>query len=189
MIRRTAFNLIILLLATRPAGSAIAGSAPKSADELAVASVVPLGMEALLAKNHKQPFAIYASFEGVPAPENVAGLPRTNFRPVLSFRVTASTMSAIADPSPPVVFESSMGTPELIRSLRFRLRFNVGGLQTQRLGPDAVRMIGVPADVPYGERIYRVSFRLPLEPSSVRMVLEVLTENGELLCKFPLALD
>jgi hypothetical protein len=45
-------------------------------------------------------------------------------------------------------------------------------------------MIGVPADVPYDERVYRINFALDKLPITDRCVLEVLSPTGERLTKF-----
>ena len=49
-------------------------------------------------------------------------------------------------------------------------------------------MIGVPDDVPYNERVYRVAFEIGSVPTDRRMLLEVLTPQGERICKFHLDL-
>jgi hypothetical protein len=49
-------------------------------------------------------------------------------------------------------------------------------------------LIGVPADIAYKERIYRVSVNLPRVPMSDRVVLEVFAPDGERICKFHLDL-
>jgi hypothetical protein len=91
------------------------------------------------------------------------------------------------DPPDPV--ETDVDTSELIKSLQFRLRINNGGLKTERIEPLEARLIGVPADVPYGERIYRVTFQMPPLSTDARLVLEVLAPNGELLSKFSVVLN
>jgi ubiquitin-protein ligase len=58
----------------------------------------------------------------------------------------------------------------------------------KELEPLSVKIIGVPADTPYDERIYRVSFELPNIPVDDRIVLNVLSPNGECLSKFHLQL-
>ena len=50
-------------------------------------------------------------------------------------------------------------------------------------------MIGVPADVPYDERVYRVNFDLPdNEPVTERFVLEVIRPRGERLARLHFSL-
>jgi hypothetical protein len=62
------------------------------------------------------------------------------------------------------------------------------GLRQTIVEPAAVKMIGVPDDMPYDERIYRVAFDLGDVSLDDRIVLEVLTPSGERLCKFHLDL-
>jgi hypothetical protein len=162
------------------------------------AATAPLGMESLTPGPHGQPFAIYASAEGVELSRlqlrwmfgaKAAGQPEltTTFPTRLSFRVTATTFGVTEDGTPPAMIDSDEDVAKLLASLQFRLRVSEGGLRTERLAPADVHMIGVPADVPYGERIYRVTFQSKPLPASTRMVLEVSAADGELLCKFPLA--
>jgi hypothetical protein len=72
-------------------------------------------------------------------------------------------------------------------NLRFELKV-FAGLRKRELQPLAVKLIGVPADLPYDERIYRVSFELPNIPVEERIVLNVMTPSGECLSKFHLDL-
>jgi hypothetical protein len=49
-----------------------------------------------------------------------------------------------------------------------------------------VKLVGMPMDVPYDERIYRVSFDLGEVPLADRIVLEVLSPREERLTRFHL---
>lgn len=153
----------------------------------------PLGMEAFQPRPKGQMFAVYALAEGIDedsmrrAKTAVAERPVDAFPASLSFRVTASTLTIASDVRP-AAFPSTRDTAELISQLQFRLRISHGALDTERLEPANVRMIGMPAEIPYGERIYRVTFQPQPFESSDRLVLEVISPEGELLCKFPLAL-
>jgi len=199
-VKRALFSALtsLLVVAIAAAASSTARSGKESEKER-VANTAPIGMESLLPRPHGQAFAIYASVEGADllrpqalampqssdasAPE--ASQPGSAGR--LSFRVTATTLGVQPDAASSARFDSDLETAELLRSLHFRLRISQGGLKVERLQPADVRMIGVPADVPYGERIYRVIFQSAPLPASTRMVLEVTAPNGELLCKFPVA--
>jgi hypothetical protein len=46
-------------------------------------------------------------------------------------------------------------------------------------------MIGVPADVPSDERIYRITLNNVRLPITDRLVVEILTPQGEVLTHFP----
>ena len=89
----------------------------------------------------------------------VAEFPRT-----LEFRVTASARdvraSLLESVSP---FQSSAPLNDFLLGLHFRLLV-YRGLDITRIEPVTVRNLGVPDDVPYDERIYRVSFELPPVP-------------------------
>lgn len=187
----TSFFLLILVAALCLPNLIAAGKDESPA-------TVPLGMESLLPRPHGQPFAIYASAEGmgltrlqnVPAAANSLTDQQARrlafFPSPLSFRVTATTLGLSAtDEEQAAKFDSGVGTEELLAALQFRLRVYRGGLRTDRLEPADVHMIGVPADVPYGERIYRVTFNSEPLPATDRLVLEVSAPSGELLCKFP----
>jgi hypothetical protein len=153
-------------------------------------------MELLSPRPHGSTFAVYASavwpHQGLRAVHSAASLlPQgdgsASDAVLLKFRVTATTLGIDGDSEPPASFDTNLKTEDLLKSLHFRLRVNLGGLDSERLQPAEVRLIGVPADVPYGERIYRVVFRLPVSSNGERAVLEVLAADGELLCKFPIA--
>ena len=62
------------------------------------------------------------------------------------------------------------------------------GLRQIVVQPDSVEMIGMPGEVPYDERIYRVAVDLENIPLTNRVVLEVRDPDGERICKFHLDL-
>src|ERR1700727_565958 len=88
-----------------------------------------------------------------------------------SFRVTASLRKILLDgPAATVNIE---GDPhELLLNLKFRVRA-YHGLQAHEIAPDSIEMIGMPADVPYDERVYRINMNVANLPVSDRMVIEV----------------
>ena len=70
-----------------------------------------------------------------------------------------------------------------------RLQFRVKifrALQVTVLQPKLVKLVGIPGDVSYDERIYRVSFDLGEVPVADRIVLEVLSPAGHRLTRFHL---
>jgi hypothetical protein len=69
--------------------------------------------------------------------------------------------------------------------LRFRLKIFKRHPRHRTREPKVVSVIGVPADVPYDERVYRVSFKLDRIPLKHRIVLE-LSPGGERISKFHL---
>ena len=46
-------------------------------------------------------------------------------------------------------------------------------------------MIGVPADVPYDERVYRINVDTGNLPITDRVIVEIFSPQGELLTHFP----
>lgn len=99
-----------------------------------------------------------------------------------SFRITASLRKLIVDePS------DSVTTHEDPRALLLKLRFRLrayNGLEVREIQPESVQLIGVPADVQYDERVYRVSFNVGKLPVTERCVLEVLAPDGTRLTRF-----
>ena len=99
-----------------------------------------------------------------------------------SFRVTASLRKAFLDG--PVATINLPGDPnDLLLKLKFRIRV-YHGLDVNELSPESVEMIGMPADVPYDERVYRVHMTVGNFPVSDRLILEVLTPQDEVLTHF-----
>jgi hypothetical protein len=113
---------------------------------------------------------------------NADGQPLTTFPEHFSFRVTASLRKTVLlDPTATI---STDQTPQnLLLKLKFQLKA-YHGLQARVIEPESVQMIGVPADVPYDERVYRINFALDKLPITDRCVLEVLSPTGERLTKF-----
>ena len=80
--------------------------------------------------------------------------------------------------------------PENCHEFMTKLRYRVAifhGLEERILQPRSIDEIGMPDDISYDERIYRIGFdigsRVPVED---RIVLEVLSSSGERLGKFHL---
>ena len=80
-----------------------------------------------------------------------------------------------------------MNAQQLAAGLRFQLkRFHE--IQSQTFAPVSQEMIGVPATIPYDERIYRIEFRIPKVRLEDRFALEVVDANGSRVAKFPVYL-
>lgn len=109
------------------------------------------------------------------------GTPIRQFPHHFSFRVTASLKKAADGPVTTINFP---GNPnDLLLKLKFRIRI-YHGLDVNELSPESVEMIGMPVDLPYDERVYRVHMNLGNFPVSDRLVLEVLTPQDEVLTHF-----
>ncbi len=162
-------------------------------------SLVPLGSEAFSLPPGKTVLTILASAEN---PQfagwrselyqqhrslvDAAGRPVRYYPDHVDFRVTLSTRAHMIGDEP---FPINTGMPlnDYLQKVSFRMKV-FHGLR-QRIVPAAsVAMIGVPADIPSEERIYRVSFDLGEISMRDRIVLEVLSPTGERLCKFHLDL-
>jgi hypothetical protein len=100
-----------------------------------------------------------------------------------SFRITASLKKIFIEGP-----DSSVDVPgdpqELLLNLKFRVRA-YNGLQAREIVPQSVEMIGVPADVPYDERVYRINVDTGNLPITDRVIVEILSPQGELLTHFP----
>ncbi len=109
-----------------------------------------------------------------------------NYPEQISFRVTASYRARFLDASPLPISASGDANDYLLR-LQFRAVI-FDGLRQTVVQPESVEMIGVPEDVPYDERVWRVAVKLPHIPLRDRVVLEVRDGDGERICKFHLDL-
>lgn len=115
------------------------------------------------------------------------GAPLERFPQHFSFRVTASLRKMLLE-DPGSVLETDDEPSELLLNLQFRLKA-YDGLQMRVIEPAFSGMIGVPEDIPYDERIYRVTFDLPRdEPLTERFVLEVIAPKGERLARLHFSL-
>lgn len=101
------------------------------------------------------------------------------------FRVTASFRTALID-MPPFLVTTREGENDYLLNLKFRLVV-FHGLQ-QTLLHSSVEMIGVPAEMPYDERVYRITTDLSGISVADRVVLYVLDPSGARLTKFHLDL-
>jgi hypothetical protein len=159
-------------------------------------STMPLGSDSFLLKGHKPGILLmataitpeldgwrkitYAHHKYVLARD---GSQPQNFPGEVQFRVTASARGDVPAESDPLTVSSDLPLNDYLLGLRFRLRV-FHALRVQVIKPLEVHLVGVPADVPYDERVYRVSFRLPRVPVQDRILLEVLSPDGERLARF-----
>jgi hypothetical protein len=103
-----------------------------------------------------------------------------------SFRITASLKKVFLDE--PV---TSIALPDDPRELLLKLKFRVRvyhGLEVREIVPQSIEMIGVPADVPSDERIYRININAEKLPVTDRLVVQILSPRGEPLSHFPFSL-
>jgi len=115
------------------------------------------------------------------------GAPMQSFPRHFSFRVTASLRKTLLE-EPGSVLKTEEEPSQLLVKLRFRLKA-YDGLHMRVIEPASTAMIGVPADIPYDERVYRVTFDLPNdEPLTERFVLEVIAPKDERLARLHFSL-
>jgi len=100
-----------------------------------------------------------------------------------SFRITASLRKMLID-RPVASVDVSDEPHKLLLNLKFRIRA-YNALEAHEIVPESVEMIGMPADVPYDERVYRINVNNVDLPITARLVVEVLTPQGELITHFP----
>lgn len=105
-----------------------------------------------------------------------------HFPRFLNFRLTASLRKELLDSSS----DGSVTTQnprQFLLKLGFVLK-GYDGLLSYELHPQSVQLIGVPADIPYDERVFRVSFDVGSRSISDRFVLEVLSPEGTRIARF-----
>ncbi|HEX2330489.1 MAG TPA: hypothetical protein VHN74_17325 [Candidatus Angelobacter sp.] len=103
-----------------------------------------------------------------------------------SIRVTASLRKTLTE-SPEFTAHTDQSPEEFLLRLKFRLRA-FDGLDHSTIEPRSVTMIGMPADLPYDERIYKLSYDVGEWPVSSRFLLEVYSPNGEKIGRFTFGL-
>ena len=162
-------------------------------------SVVPLGVETFKLEPESQTVNLLASAES-PVFEGMRLLGHGRTRVVLAsdgthlnryprevtFRVTASANGKALDDRP-IPVETATDLNQYLLSLRFRLKV-FRGLEFREFEPLRVEQVGVPSDVPYSERVYRLLFDLKDVSVDERILLEVYDSSGERLTRFHLEL-
>jgi hypothetical protein len=190
------------MLASVPCGTLLAGAAQDSQDVVTeFHSIVPLGMEPILLEPGHQPIALFVSaespqFEGVkrigdaPGAALVRADQRVRHYPSqIAFRITATQRFALVPlGDKPFPIETNVALNDFLLNMHYELKI-FRGLESRTLEPAAVKVIGIPADVPSNERIFRVLFNIDQVPIADRIVLEVLTPDGDRMCKFHLDLN
>ena len=111
------------------------------------------------------------------------GVPLKHFPRDFSFRITASLRKTVLEPP-----ESTIVTGEEPRQFLLKLGFRLkiyDGLDMREVEPKTVTLIGVPSDIAYDERVFRLTFDVGGElPLSDRLILEALSPQGESLTHF-----
>ncbi len=165
-------------------------------------SQIPLGAERIELRPSKRSLYLLATaespyFEGWHGPEEGRLLFTSNGSKVqaypqqIRFRLTATAMRPdmlTLDDSYGTLSMSDSAVNEYLLNLRFGMII-FHGLEQESLPPQYVRLIGMPAEIVYDERIFDIGFELPHQVSIYdRIVLEVLSSTGYRVCKFHLDL-
>jgi hypothetical protein len=179
--------------------AAVAISAQVRGTPVAVNGRVPLGIETFRLEPAKRDFYLMASAEnpmfvgmrrvtGGDREEllNANGKAVTVYPERVQFRLTASSRAKLLDDKP-FDTNSPLTLDQLLDQLRFRLKV-FHGLTFRYIEPAFVEDVGMPRNMPYDERIYRIGFDMGKIPIQDRVVMEVLTPSGQRLCKFHLDL-
>jgi len=160
-------------------------------------SRIPLGYDALLLHPARLGVQILASaevpeFEGWTLTErgNKVVLLDSSARPVrllpksITFRVTVGTRDKFGD-SNPMPTDCAKTLNDFLLDMHFQLQV-FRGMEMRQLEPVKTWMIGVPADEPSDERVYRSAFKVEDVRPDDRIVLLVTDSSGARLTKFHL---
>lgn len=166
--------------------------------EWAFNSTIPLGTDLLLLEPSKLQVALMASAESeqfkswklIEQDEKhkvilADGEPVKKMPSHVVFRITAGTKDKLTDtPGYPVPTQANLN--DFLLGLRFRVKV-FRGLDVRSIEPQEVKLIGMPADETYNERIFRASFDLGDVSIEDRVVLEVIDGNtNQRISKFHL---
>ena len=114
------------------------------------------------------------------------GVPVEHFPRHFSFRVTATLRKLILEP-PERIIDIEEEPQQFLLHLQFRLKA-YNGLRMHLIEPESVTLIGVPQDIAYDERVFRIQFDVDELPVTERVVLEAVSPQGETLSHFPFGL-
>jgi len=161
-------------------------------------STIPLGTDLLVLRPSKLQVALMASAESEQfkswrlIEENdkrrvidADGQPVKKMPSRVTFRITAGTKDKLTDtPGYPIETETNLNN--FLLKLRFRVKI-FRGVDARIIEPHEVKMIGIPADEPYNERIFRAAFDLGDVNIDERVVLEVIDgDTNQRISKFHL---
>jgi len=163
-------------------------------------SIVPLGIERIRLQPGGHEINLIASaesrsFEGLQKVDQsnhlvligASGSKVHEYPGEISFRLTASRLDKLKDDEPPWEIETNQDVGAFLLGLHLRLKI-FRGVDAYELEPDEAELIGMPATIPYDERIYRATFHLEHVPAEARIVLEVFDADGDRITRFHLEL-
>jgi hypothetical protein len=104
----------------------------------------------------------------------------------LTLRISVGNKTRV-EGTKPLELDTAYSAQELAKNLHFRLRV-YDGLEYRQIEPASAKIIGVPADVPYDERIYLVEFLLDKVPVDNRLMIEVLDPKDTRVTRFSISM-
>jgi hypothetical protein len=110
----------------------------------------------------------------------------THYPEKMKLRITIGNKTTL-NQQKPFEYDTDLTAEELAKQAHFRLRI-YKGLEYRMVEPESVKMIGMPNDVPYNERIYMVDFPLKNVPIEDRLMIEVLDPHNQRLAKFTISM-
>lgn len=120
--------------------------------------------------------------EGKKVVQDGKGNEITKYPDDLMFRFTISSMVPRVEKDP-LPYDTKVGSGEFMAGIKFKLhRFE--GMDDKEYDPISAQLIGVPSNVPYNERIYKVKFDTAQFSIDDRLMLEVIAADGSRLGKF-----
>lgn len=192
-------RLLVLMPLVLLCSSLLAGPVPGSNNSAGLHSAMPAGYDIVALKPSNVTLSLMALIEcpelegaqHVSAGTNAKiisadGEPMVTFPHHFSFRITASLRKTVLDP-PLNAINVADDPNDLLLKLRFRIKA-YHGLQIRDVVADSVELIGMPADVPYDERVYRINVDIDDASITDRFVIDILTPEGELVTHFPFTL-
>lgn len=158
---------------------------------------IPLGSEALVLEPSHRAIQVLATaeapqFEGWklegrrsnPMLLDVSDKPVKELPRTIDFRVTLSARDKILD-SNPLPIESDKNVNDFLLDIHFQLQV-FRGMDMREVRPVTITIIGIPADEPSDERIYRVRFDVGNARPDDRIVLLITDGSGKRISKFHL---
>lgn len=116
--------------------------------------------------------------------KTATGIPVKNYPREVSFRISVSERGGFLVIDSPLLVETHGKTlNDFLCGLKFEMRI-FHALKYRVLHPTKIAHIGIPPDVPANERVYQVTFDLGDVSISDRIVMHVLTPEGERMAKF-----
>ena len=194
-LRTSAKAAMVVLALTILVAAARSGHGQSAAEGARLRAIMPLGSDVLLLQPAKKLVSMLLTVECKELDEvrivekdsrllavREGGGEVTKYPQEIKFRFTVGSRNLLGERQPLEVQTSA--TPEQFAAhLHFRLKV-FHGVESQTIVPAQAKIIGVPPEMPYDERIYRISFKLNDIPVSDRMMFEVLDDSGTRVAKF-----